>query len=389
MLWPRRRFLRSAPLAFAGSAFADDPKPGPAVLPHSGRIDVLDFGPSVGTGGDDTAAFHKAIEMAMAQQESRDYFGTAGPAVHVPGGLYKVSGIDVPAHISLIGDGMPSTRLVLLPHANRSLVSILPPPLSEPQPWGDFSFAQIAGLTLEGNSSAQSGTSHGLEILDAGYLMEQRYGAGVYLSDIIIINARTSGLYIGRNRNAGFVTNVFVAYSGLHGIQSYGYDWNFFGCRAGTSRHGDGMRMEAGGAATFHGTNFYTNPNGSAVGITKYVNAYVNFMGCAFDSSGVGGLTVEGGSNTIQAYISVFGGRFLDNGGGNGAHIMLRNVSAVSVTGTLFARSAGSPPPRHLVEQAGTLGKVHWTANTFEEYNPDLRPFSLTPFSHSDLRIVP
>jgi hypothetical protein len=279
------------------SAAAESPLPAAAGGTASDRaadiINVKDFGATGNGIADDTVAIQSAVSRAEARMSKDDYWSQSGlPYVYFPPGRYLVSGIDILRGERFGGDGPSSVLFVLKAGSNRSAIRVLPQPRSDPAPWAQVEQPLLSGFSIDGNASNQSGASHGLEFSDAPYSLGERYGVGARISDINIRGTRNHGIYIGKNRNLGFLDRAIVQYANNSCVYFVGVnDWEISNSSLGACGW-NGIDLYYSGQITITATAVYNNKN-DAVHVGEGFGGYLFITGSTIGAGGEHGLSVS------------------------------------------------------------------------------------------------
>ena len=358
--------------------------------PGSGA-NVKDYG-AIGNGvANDTAAINAAIAAASVQQSTSYWNPQLSNVVSFPPGLYMTDGIDLPCGISLTGAGQLQTTIALRAGANRSVVRVLEDPQTNPLPWLNRNHGRISGITVDGNSSNQTGTSHGIEVVASSYTLATRYGSAVDIDDINTVGTRSSGIYIGTNRNYGMITNVRIAYAGGTGLQFFScYDWYCTNIGVGNSQQ-EGVKAYLCAGLQFTNLAVWSNQNAGLV--LNSCGGFMVFENVQLDYNSQYGL-YHNPAGTVNSHLSISNLQVKDNGvaanntysaiyiggiGGAGSSVLLANV--------WFNWTANSPNrSKYLIETDATgyisVSNIRYstTAGTTE----GCAPYATAAFNHPE-----
>ncbi|HEX7963201.1 MAG TPA: glycosyl hydrolase family 28-related protein [Candidatus Saccharimonadales bacterium] len=119
--------------------------------------DVRDYGAKIDGSSDDTTAIQAAINAAY---NSTAVAGGSGGIVYVPRGLTRVTGLVLYDGVVLQGAGMYATVITMNSNANKSVVTNH---VSSDGIGANGEFVGVWDLTIDGNRSGQSATSHGIK----------------------------------------------------------------------------------------------------------------------------------------------------------------------------------------------------------------------------------
>lgn len=329
-------------------------------------ISVKNYGAKGDGTTNDTAAINAAIAAAAVPLAAPYWSPVLSGAVYFPAGAYVVSGIDLPCGVSLIGAGQLQTFIGLANNVNRSVIRVLEDPASNPVPWTNRNRGRISGITIDGNSSTQTGTSHGIEIVSSSYPLSTRYGSSADIDNLSVINTLTDGIFVGTNRNYGSLTNVRIDYAGGNGIEFFAcFDWIATGVAIGISGL-NGFQMYQCAGFQFENIGTWMNKNSGMV--INQCSGQLHFTNVQLDSNQYGGLYYNPGTGPFATNAQVaftnfqvkdnslaadntYDGIYLANFGGPGSTVLLSNV--------WFNWTAGSPNRcRYLINTATPTGLV-------------------------------
>lgn len=120
-------------------------------------FDVRDYGAKMDGSTDDTTAIQAAINAAFNSSATT---GGGGGIVYIPRGQTRITGLYLYNGVILQGAGMFATVLTLNSNSNRSMISNH---VSSDGVGANGEFVGVWDLTLDGNRSGQSATSHGIK----------------------------------------------------------------------------------------------------------------------------------------------------------------------------------------------------------------------------------
>jgi parallel beta-helix repeat protein len=120
-------------------------------------FDVRDYGAKIDGSSDDTTAIQAAINAAFNSVMTT---GGGGGIVYIPRGLTRVTGLFLYNGVILQGAGMFATVITLNSNSNKSVVSNH---TSSDGVSANGEFTGVWDITIDGNRSGQSATSHGIK----------------------------------------------------------------------------------------------------------------------------------------------------------------------------------------------------------------------------------
>ena len=199
----------------------------------------------------------------------------------------------------------------------------------------------IRGLTLDGQSSLQSGTQHGINFLDHTATSNKQRGG--FIDDVRFKSFRTSGMRLGLVRNAGVVRRCTILNTGGPAL-SVGScnDWKFSDCSMGNAV-GPVVQDSGGGSVYWNQCEFFTGTTHGYKADSGALDHY--FVNCTFDTNGQHGVFID----TAADYPWSFSGcRFQQNSlsaNDTYSHIRVGAVNTLlAVTGcNFFAGSTNNP----------------------------------------------
>lgn len=328
---------------------------------------VKDFG-AIGDGvADDTAAINAAI-ASVVQLTTTYYNPVMSAAVVFPPGSYKTGGIDLPAAVSLSGAGTNQTTIFIRPSANRSVIRVLEEPVSNPLQWAPRMQGRISGITVNGNPSVQSGTSHGIEMVDTSYTTATRYGTGADIYDVRIVGTLNCGLYVGKNRNNGMILNLRVSYAGTYGVQFQAcYDWAAQNLGIGVSGL-DGLHIFQCAGIAFDGLIIWMS-SGSGV-VVQQCGSYMLFSNMQSDTNQQYGFVCDPvNSSWIPiSQLAISNAHFRNNGiktDNTYSSIYLHNIVAITLSNILFNWDSQQPNKCRFLIETDTSGYVNTVNLTY------------------------
>lgn len=261
-------------------------------------ISVTDFG-AVGDGvTNDTAAIQAAINYAQLIK-AWVHFPAVTNGYMVSGLTIGTTGTNYTCHF--IGDGFdPSmaaqsgitgqytgqSMLKLIAGSNTSLITVN----------ADAAPPMFKNMTFNGNGSSQSGTSHCINMADASAAAYYRYTC--WMEDCLVTSGRTSGLFIGTNRGAGYYSNVWVQYCGTAtsdpAVNVRCFDQQFKNCQIGPNT---GVGMYLGTVTQIQLSDCVMFMNTTGMQVTNGVG-HLQATNCAFDSNTQYGTIIVGSTTT-------------------------------------------------------------------------------------------
>jgi hypothetical protein len=276
-------------------------------------VNAADYGAKCDGVTDDTAAFANAIAAAEARIVSIDYWMPSGlPEVSVLPGVCMTSGIVIHKAIWFHGAGASSTTFVLRAGSNVSTVKVAADAQADPTPWAGHTQPKLSDFAIDGNSSNQTGTSHGIEVADAPYTQGMRYGSGVRISDIDIYGVKSHGVYIGKNRNFGWIDRVIVNYAQNNCISFSGAnDWDLNGISVGACAW-NGLDFYYSSQIKIVNADIYNN-TGSAIKVGAGFGGYIFVSNSTLGANCANGVDIEPGSVTQSGYIGFANVQITDN----------------------------------------------------------------------------
>ena len=281
----------------------------------------------------------------------------SGEELKATRGRYFISGVDISSRARMRGDGKDKVKFVLANGSNRSAFKL---PLTDTA-IGDFEQPLLENFFLDANGNAQSGTSYGIELPNAGFDLGTSYGSAVTMNGVQVESAKSGCLFSGTNRGAGFINDCIFRYSLSDVVTLNGYDWrikggDIGGSGVGGAATGNCLTVASGGALTLLGVNIFNAPE-IGVAVSPLVNNFVDVIGCSLDQHGYEGLAA---SYTAGQRVSIIGGRVGSNskaGANTYSHVRFtNNAGGHAILGTLFER--GSPVAKHIVEFQGTCEPI-------------------------------
>ena len=180
-------------------------------------VSVIDYGAKGDGSADDTAAFVAALAV--------------GSPVFVPAGTYIVSGISVPANVSMAGSGRASV-IKLKSTSTLPVLSI-------------GAGTDIKDLKIDGNKAAQTVTCHGILATDA---------IQSSIENVTITNTKGDGINVtGTNTNYLQVTNCLITGFTKNGIlveagKLVSIDTCYAGNSDAVASPGDGFSIASNGS---------------------------------------------------------------------------------------------------------------------------------------------
>lgn len=175
-------------------------------------VDVRDTGATGDGHTDDTEALQRAIDMV------RD----TGGMVTLPPGTYLTGKLILHSRVHLRGAGGDATTLKLAPGSNSAILETVDFDLHNGTDGGPTLFS-VRDLTLDGNRAQNPKTGYGLRI----------YGYGYELSDIIVFNCQSDGIYSAWGETAALPTplshQMEARLSGVRSHENGGHGFNFAG----------------------------------------------------------------------------------------------------------------------------------------------------------------
>lgn len=338
-------------------------------------VSVKDYGARGDGSQDDTAAIQAAINFVESKTIS-NFWGEYYGAVYLPPGNYVVSGLQINKPVVLFGDSPLVCTLSLANNSNKSVIAVAA--VADAVPTNDpFRIAPVLkGFAIDGNAAQQAVTSHGIEISDSPRPIAVRYDGGAVIQNVIVRGVRDAGLYLGANRNNGYIEGVSVVYSGTYGCQNFGYDWRIVSCDFGNSAHENYFQV-AGGATSMFGTYMYIAGDAPGATIGPFCNAPCMFSGCFFDTNAKEGIYVEAASDLISFH-SVQNCTFRDNSTmafGVHPHIRVVNSNGGAYVNNIFVTNNTAIKPSYLIELSGS-SEIKWSG-TYEETNASFTPYTI------------
>jgi hypothetical protein len=291
-----------------------------------GVVQVEDFGARGDGISDDSEAFSAALASgaSVVQAFGGSYKTSSvivigkgqtlqyGPGSHLTAGiLFTDSTTDQTGIGQLICEGSGVSTLTLLTGSNRDIVSQVnfATLTGTNSPYGLF-HGRIAGCTLDGNKTGQTKASYAIRL----------YGHGLNFNDLILQNAKSSGIYTewcADSTFAGPQDDLEGLFNNIKSIFNDGDGWTFRGphdsdfvnlvlCQNG----GWGLQVQYL-ANAYNGNGHFSN-----------LNTYLNSLGgiysnSSFDGSQVAGTTAAGWGMLIDS--------------GSGAH----NISSATFAGPI------------------------------------------------------
>lgn len=319
----------------------------------SGSINVLSCGAKP-DGTDAAPRINVAVLAAEARINTANYWGPSGVArVYVPAGQWLVSGVDIHRGIKFGGDGPSATKFVLAAGANRSVIASSAAPQTDPAQWSTFGQPTLEGFSIDGNASAQTGTSHGIEFTDAVYTIATRYGTAGRIENIDINGTLTSGIYAGKNRNLGFATKVIIQYANNYGINFNGsYDWSITDSSIGVSKVA-GINLYYAGAITITNTAIYGNI-GPGIQVQEGFGFYLWMTGGCLEGNTTHGLAIIPPAGSSNGVIGLTNVHLINNSAAadnTSSHIYVRNFSKLSLSNvTARVHPSTNPGAKYIID---------------------------------------
>jgi hypothetical protein len=320
-----------------------------------GVINVKDYG-AVGDGSTDSSAAFTAA-AAAANQLASDFWGRSYPVIEIPAGQYVVSGFDINPFVKVRGRGEGQTWLILKAGSNRSVIRSLYLPQAYSAGTAQFSWSSIEGLTIDGNSSGQTATSHCIEYTDDPYTANRVSPAG-FVKHVQVFSCHDDGIYGGTGRDNAELEAVQTNYTLGNGIQINGYDWFLDRTFAGKASL-NGLLVNARGCTNVVNSSFWSNTL-DGVKLASTSGCYFWMTSGSLDRNGAAGFENASGS----AAATITGVHFSNNSqttDNTSPHILLGNAARLTLTGVQFDNDGShANTPNYLIQQTGSLGPVYW-----------------------------
>ena len=200
----------------------------PSALSNLGLpiVSVLDYGAAGNNSSNDTGAVNAALSACESKATPTNTVNN-GCTVYFPAGVYLVTGITLPAYVSLKGDGWGTSVIKLAASTNFDVVTV---------PVNAFNFS-ISGLTIDGNSGA-GGTGNCLSFAQTNTgptewntankqtasVNVQKWG---HIDEVMFSNCSKDGIHIQEFNYMLFFNNFYVYNSGEYGIYTQGTNSEF------------------------------------------------------------------------------------------------------------------------------------------------------------------
>jgi hypothetical protein len=317
---------------------------------------------------DDTAAIQACLDAAANVTPAADYISLK-QQVYFPSGQYLHHGLTVQPTVALLGDGYNATSLFLKNGSNVS--SIIIPGYSAGLHYTGVN-TLISGLTIDGNRSNQSGTSHGIELQDD---TSGNYAGSVTLNGAQVVNNLSQGINGGANRNGAFVNNSRIWYNGGVGVVNRGYDWFFSAGSVVSENAGGGYWQVARGCTWFNNTSLWSNGT-FGIRLGSGSGCYLFFQNGAIQDNGQ-----EGILNESVAYVSLTNADMDGNSASADntySMVKLTNAGPFSASNNVW-RASLTNKPKYLIEQSGTTSTVDFDYTNVIQTSPN--PYQTAKFS--------
>lgn len=307
---------------------------------------------------DDAPAINAAIAAAEARFVSSNYWGPAGtPAVVTPAGLYLHSGIDIRRAILFNCDNPGAAKFLLKAGSNRSSIKVYAPPQADPNQWGVYGQPLLRGFSIDGNASAQTGTSHGIEFVDAPYSISTRYASAGRVENVDITGASNAGIYAGQNRNLGFVSKCIIQYCNNYGVSFNAcYDWSVADSSIGVNKVA-GVNLYVSGAITFSNTAVYGNI-GHGVQLQDGFGSYFWFTGGCIEGNTQHGLAIVPSANNSNGVVGISNTHFINNSASAdnvSSHIYVRNFKNLALSNVVArVNPSTNPGAKYIIDNDAT-----------------------------------
>ncbi len=367
----------------------------------SGSTLALRFGASINVKADflakgdnstnDTTALQSAINKAATLLYSTYWNPVLQAGVYLPPGVYNVTGIDIPAGVSLYGDGPNQVTINLIGGSNRSTIRFLADAQTDPVAWAQHMHGRLANLTVNGNGNGQtaatcnsSGLCHGVEFQDAPYAQTTRYSTTAYIDHVHIFGSYQDDLYVGANRNFGIVNGLLAQYTNVgHAVEfkSSG-DWLASNVSVGDAA-GDGVKVAYGNNNSFNNLDSYGN-GGQGLDVIS-AGGFTTVNGGQFAGNQKCGVYYNPGSgageNALQLNNLQIGNNSLAANAGS-SQVCAQNFESLNLSNVFFIYAGGNNA-QYLVnaDATGVVSVGGLTYNTTAGTTAGNAPYTAAPFS--------
>jgi Pectate lyase superfamily protein len=343
---------------------------------NDGVVNVKTFG-AVGDGvNDDTAAIQAAINFANTLTVSilPTITGFISASVYYPRGNYSHSGLLNSKPLRHFGDGNQSTFMKLRNGSNKSLFQdVLPGTVAGPAPWY-YQRSIYEDMTIDVNKDNQTGVCHGIEFTSTAWPTSSAYCFGGYVNRMEIWNAKGDGIYIGQNRNNGFIDHVNVSYVQDNAVQNFSFDWHAVALQ--TSGNVYGWNQPTGGGTHISNSALF-GASGASILIGSGTLAYFIVENTDIGGSQQNGVIVDGGNDQRNRWVTFSQCRFAGNSQQTDAFyadILALNHHGLAVVNCQFMKAGVTFIPNYLLSTTN-CGPVIWQGNHYLDSSSDV-PFA-------------
>jgi hypothetical protein len=304
-------------------------------------VNAADYGAKCDGSTDDTTAFAAAISAAEARIVSEYWMPSGLPEVSAPPGLCFTSGIVIHKPIWFHGAGASGTTLALMAGSNVSVVKVVADAQTDPTPWAGHTTVKLSDFAIDGNSSNQTGTSHGIELADASYSQGARYGSGARLSDINVYSTKNHGIYVGTNRNFGWMDRIIINYAQNDCVNFNGNnDWDLSGLSVGACAY-NGIEIYYSGQIKIVNLDAYNN-GGDGIKLKDGFGGYLFINNATIGANCGHGIEISPSSVVVNAIVGLSNIQLVDNSlcnNNSSSHIYVRNLNSININNVIFSHS--------------------------------------------------